>query len=149
MLKNIQKFFSKNPSKTLSEEEQKQRLQVATAALLFEIARADLHISDVEKEKISAALTRHFNLSHEFLGQIIQQAETEVEQAISLHQFTKLIHDNYSLEEKKQIIYLLWVVAYSDEELDVYEESLIRKIADLLYIPHQDFIKAKLRAQNK
>ena len=149
MLKNIQKFFSKNPSKTLSEEEQQQRLQVATAALLFEIARADLHISDIEKEKISAALTRHFNLSHELLGQIIQQAEMEVEQAISLHQFTKLIHDNYSLDEKKEIIYLLWVVAYSDEELDMYEESLIRKIADLLYIPHQDFIKAKLRAQNK
>jgi len=149
MLKNIQKFFSKNSSKTLSEEEQQQRLQVATAALLFEIARADLDISDIEKEKISAALTKHFNLSHELLGQIIQQAEMEVEQAISLHQFTKLIHDNYSLDEKKEIIYLLWMVAYSDEELDMYEESLIRRIADLLYIPHQDFIKAKLRAQKK
>ena len=149
MLKNIQKFFNKTPSKTLSEEEQKQRLQVATAALLFEVARADLHISDIEKDKINAALTRHFNLSHELLSQIIQQAEMEVEQAISLHQFTKLIHDNYSLDEKKEIIYLLWGVAYSDEGLDMYEESLIRRIADLLYIPHQDFIKAKLRAQNK
>ena len=69
--------------------------------------------------------------------------------SISLHQFTKLIHDNYSLEEKKEIIYLLWLVAYSDEDLDMYEESMIRKISDLLYIPHQDFIQAKLRAQNK
>lgn len=149
MLKNIQRFFNKIPSKSLSDEEQKQRLQVATAALLIEIARADQHISDKEKKKINAALIKHFNLSHELLNQIVQQAEIEVEQAISLHQFTKLIHDNYSLDEKKEIIYLLWMIAYSDEGLDMYEESLIRRIADLLYIPHQDFIKAKLRAQNK
>ena len=148
MLKSIKRFFTKNPSETLSEEERGQRLHVATAALLFEIARADLHISDVEKEKISAALKKLFNLSSAVLNDVIQQAETEVEQAISLHQFTKLIHDNYSLEEKKEIIYLLWVVAYSDDELDMYEESLIRKISDLLYVPHQDFMHAKHRAQN-
>ena len=148
MLKNIKRFFTKNPSETLSEEEREQRLHVATAALLFEIARADLHISDLEKKKISAALKNLFNLSSAVLNDVIQQAETEVEQAISLHQFTKLIHDNYSLEEKKEIIYLLWMVAYSDEELDMYEESLIRKISDLLYVPHQDFMQAKHRAQN-
>ncbi|MBL4606408.1 MAG: TerB family tellurite resistance protein [Pseudomonadales bacterium] len=149
MLKNIRKLFIRNPSKILTEEEKTQRLQVATAALLFEIARADLEISALEKDKIRTSLSKHFNLSSEILDQIIQQAETEVEQSISLHQFTKLIHDNYSLEEKKEIIYFLWAVAYCDEELDMYEESLIRKIADLLYIPHQDFIKAKLRAQKK
>lgn len=148
MLKKLKRFFTQNPGDTLTQEEQAHRLHVATAALLFEIARADLDISDIEKEKISAALKKQFNLSDALINEVVQQAEIEVEQAVSLHPFTKLIHDNYSLEEKHEIIYFLWVVAYSDNELDMYEESLIRKISDLLYVTHKDFIIAKLRAQD-
>lgn len=148
MLKKLKRFFTQNPGDTLTKEEQAHRLHVTTAALLFEIARADLDISDIEKEKISAALKKQFNLSDALINEVVQQAEIEVEQAISLHPFTKLIHDNYSLEEKHEIIYFLWVVAYSDNELDMYEESLIRKISDLLYVTHKDFIIAKLRAQD-
>jgi uncharacterized tellurite resistance protein B-like protein len=42
----------------------------------------------------------------------------------------------------------MWRVAFSDQKLDKYEEALIRKVADLIYVSHQDFIKTKLAARD-
>ncbi|MDX1811364.1 MAG: TerB family tellurite resistance protein, partial [Gammaproteobacteria bacterium] len=61
------------------------------------------------------------------------------------YEFTSLINNGFSPEEKVKIIELMWQVAYSDKELEKYEEALVRKIADLLYVPHTAFIAAKHR----
>ena len=64
---------------------------------------------------------------------------------ISLHELTAIINNGYSYSEKKNVIKMLWDIAYSDGRIDKYEDYTIRKISDLLYIKHSDFIKAKLR----
>ena len=143
MLKKIKGFFNQNLLSSPSPADRQKQLHIATAALLFEVARADFDISRKEKDKIASALNKTLKVDSALLDEIMQLAENEVEQATSLHQFTKLIHDNYKLDEKTEIIRLLWLVAYSDNELDKYEESLIRKVADLLYIPHGDYISTK------
>jgi len=144
MLKAIKQFFE-NHIGPIEEQNQdsEHRLRVATAALLIEIARADFHIEDQELEHIAAALKTKFQLSAEEVRELIALATQEAKQAISYYEFTSLINQGFSFEQKLKVIELMWQVAYADDYLQKYEEALIRKIADLLYIPHSDFIAAK------
>jgi uncharacterized tellurite resistance protein B-like protein len=148
MLKAIKQFFDNHIGQV---EEQSQdsehRLQVATAALFIEIARADFHIEDKELGQISAALETKFHLSAQEVNELIELATQEAKQAISYYEFTSLINQEFSFEQKIKIVELMWQVAYADDYLQKYEEALIRKISDLLYIPHSDFIAAKHRVK--
>ena len=78
--------------------------------------------------------------------EIIKTARTEVDHSISLHDFTRKVNEVLDAGEKAALIELLWEVAVADNVIDKYEEYFIRKIADLLYVPHKDYIKAKHRA---
>ncbi|PCI47154.1 MAG: hypothetical protein COB51_06215 [Moraxellaceae bacterium] len=148
MIKKIKSFFESHLSIQESSPEDKQtKLQLATAALLFEISKADFDMSEDELEQIKNLLSKEFDLSSAQLDELIGLAQSEVKQSISLYDFTVLINDEYSLEDKKQVIYLLWQVAYADNVLDKYEEAMIRKVAELIYVPHQDFIEMKLAAK--
>ena len=150
MIKKIQSFFESQLSIRDSSPEDKQtKLQLATAALLFEISKADFDMSEHELEQIKSLLNKQFDLSSAQLDELIDLAQSEVKQSTSLYDFTVLINDGYSLEDKKQVIYLLWQVAFADNVLHKYEEAMIRKVADLIYVPHQDFIAMKLAAKNK
>ena len=125
-----------------------QRLQIAAAALLLEVGRIDLHLSDAEIEAVEAALQAVFGLSQNEIARILELARQEIEIEPGLHGFTRLINEHLSIDEKLQVVEMLWRVAYADATLDKYEEHLVRRLADLLYIPHSQFIRAKLRAQS-
>ena len=86
-------------------------------------------------------------MSEEELGELVKLAESEANQATSLYEFTRLINDEYDYEEKVGLIENMWKIAFSDEQLDKYEEHLIRKISDLIYVSHSDFIKTKLNVR--
>jgi uncharacterized tellurite resistance protein B-like protein len=148
MLKAIKQFFENN---ILHGEDQaddtQRRLQIATAALLIETARADFKIEDQELDKIAASLSAKFNLSSGEVDELITLAKLETRQATSYYEFTSLINKGFSFDQKIKIIELMWQVAYADDHLQKYEEALIRKISDLLYIPHSDFIAAKLKVK--
>lgn len=150
MLRKIKTFFdthlAPDARKTQNPE---QSLHIACAALMLEVARADFEISAQEKTKIRKQLENVLKLPPTLVDELIDLAETEVEEAVSLHQFTSLIHAHYSAEEKVHILFLLWKIAYSENQLDKYEEALIRKISDLLYISHKDFIQTKQRAEQE
>ena len=148
MLKAIKQFFESHIGQVEEQSvDSEHRLQVATAALLIEIARADFHIEDQELEHIAAALKAKFELSSQEVEDLIALATQEAEQAISYYDFTSLINQEFSFEQKIKVIELMWQVAYVDDYLQKYEEALIRKISDLLYIPHSDFIAAKHRVK--
>ena len=123
------------------------RLKLATAALLIEISKADHHIHESEKESITNALSASFGMSSEETKEIIELADQEVNKSISIYEFTRLINDNYTMEQKKHVIGLLWQIALSDNHLEALEEYLIRKTATLLHVSHDDFINEKLKAQ--
>ena len=86
-------------------------------------------------------------MSEEELGELVKLAESEANQATSLYEFTRLINDEYDYKEKVELIENMWKIAFSDEQLDKYEEHLIRKISDLIYVSHSDFIKTKLNVR--
>jgi uncharacterized tellurite resistance protein B-like protein len=119
-------------------------LQLATATLLMEVARVDNTVTSGERQAIIRMIGRHFGLSSGQTQNITASAENEAEQATSLYPFTRLINRLCSADEKVQIIEMLWQVTCSDGHVDKYEEYLVRKIADLLYVPHGEFIRTKL-----
>jgi uncharacterized tellurite resistance protein B-like protein len=76
-------------------------------------------------------------------------AKDESAQATSLHQFTTLVHQHCTEHEKFELLVSMWELAFADNDLDKYEEYVIRKVADLIYVSHAEFIRAKTIAKNK
>jgi uncharacterized tellurite resistance protein B-like protein len=76
-------------------------------------------------------------------------AEDEVWKSTGFYEFTSLINKGLTYEEKVKVIEYLWEVALVDTHLDKYEEHTVRKIADLIYVAHEDFIEAKLRVKKQ
>jgi len=106
---------------------------------------ADDRMEAVEKTTLRNILQRKFSLQDEELESLWELAQGEVRDATSLYQFTTLINEAYDYANKVELLEHLWEVAYADGQLDPYEEHLIRKLTDLLYLSHGDFIRAKLK----
>ena len=126
-----------------------EKLHFAAAALLLEVAYADNNIEAIEKEKMSALLISKFDIEKEKIEELISLAEEETKESISMFQFTNLVNKNFEDDERFNLIVAMWEIAYADGDLDRYEEAIIRKVADLLYIPHGKLMKAKHLAKNQ
>lgn len=122
-------------------------LQLATAALLLEMMRMDKHIAAEEQAAITAALQQQFGLAADELASLVALAEQASRQANDYYQFTSLINQACSYEQKLHIVEHLWRVALADGHLDAHELHLMRKLADLLHVKHGDYIAAKQRAR--
>ncbi len=142
MLKTIQKFFTE--ALQTPESEPVVNIGLAAAALLVELIYTDDKVLKEEKDKLFDILQEEFGVESKDIDELVTLAEQEIKESNDLYQFTRLINDNYTYEQKCTLIKALWQIAYADDELDKYEESTIRKIADLIYVDHSDFIKAKL-----
>jgi len=118
-------------------------IKLATAALLVEMARADFEESNDELLFVKKMLADHFELTEDESCALLEQASRRADHAISLHEFTRLMHEELDDAEKQQIVELLWRVAYADGNIDKYEDHLVRKVADLLYVPHTEFMRLK------
>lgn len=151
MVRTISEFFEKYIKGPEAEAQSggHDRLHLATAALLVEMMRMDGDQSAPERERVLHAMEMKFDLRPEETAELLRLAEEEAQQATDYYQFTSLIKDRLTPAEKERLIEHLWAVAYADGELHQYEEHLLRKLADLLYVPHKSFIAAKLRAQSK
>lgn len=149
MIKTIKDFFSGliAPGLDASNPHPEQALQIATAALLLEMMRMDEETKGIEAETVVKVLREQFGLSREALDTILQLAEQEARAATGYHQFTSLINKSCTAEQKCRIVEYLWQVAYADGHLDAHEAHLMRKIADLLYVPHADYVAAKQRGR--
>ncbi|MGJ8686188.1 MAG: TerB family tellurite resistance protein [Spongiibacteraceae bacterium] len=121
-------------------------LELAAAALLVEVSKSDYQQDTEEVEKIRDLLSQHYSVSLDELESYVEKAHEASADSTSLYPFTRFINDNCDNIEKYQLVHSLWEVAAEDGRIDKYEEHLIRKIADLIYLPHRDFIRAKLSA---
>lgn len=139
-----QLFTQPDEMDTRSLEEQR---NLAAAAMLVEVARADFS-QDVEEEaKMAEVLSSALGINPETISELMQDADAAVDQATSLYEFTRLINDHYSYDEKYALIGAMWRVAYADQSLSKYEEHLIRRASELIYLTHEDFIRSKLAAR--
>ena len=145
MLNKLSRFIERHlqPADGVSPALSDHQKQLAVAALLVEVAMADHQFSEVELQNLGAILERKFSLAHDELTELISLAKNETNRATSLHQFTQLINQYCSVEEKFNLMKAMWEMAYADGNLDKYEDYIIRKVADLIYVPHTEFIRAK------
>jgi uncharacterized tellurite resistance protein B-like protein len=145
MISAFKKLFEVPPLETVAEREH--RLQLAAAALLVETARADFSEDQFEESVLRGALCETLGLTSGEVDELLRQAGAELDEATSLYDFTRVINDHYSAAQKLELIRCMWSVAYADGRLDKYEEYLIRQVAELTYVPHSDYIRAKLAAK--
>ena len=120
---------------------------VATAALLVEVMRADYDVRPEERDAVLRALEAAFgDLSPEETHDLLARAEERADDATSLYEFTQHVNRQLDHDQKAHVVELLWRVAYADGDLDKYEEHLVRRIADLIHVPHSVFIRMKHKA---
>ena len=113
----------------------------------MEMTRADGEVKEDEQAAVARAMRKAFDIGERETAELIQLAELEIADATCYHQFTSLINKNFSKQQKAQVVEMLWEVAYADAEMEKYEEHLLRRLADLLYVPHAEFIQSKLRVK--
>ena len=118
-------------------------IRKATAVLMLDVALADKEFSKSELERLRALAESHFGLDQDEATDVIQEARNEAEHLVSLHEFTQLLHNHLSEEEKATIVGMLWEIAYTDGHLDKYENSLVLKISDLLYVSRGRVMRLK------
>ena len=148
MLRNIKQFFDQHlrPVGSPQAAGAHHALQVATAALLFEVMRADREMKDAERHAVTAAIQTRFALSAEETATLLRLAEAEAGQATDYYQFTVLINQHFTAEQKEQVVEYMWQVAAADHEIDRFERTLVHKVADLLHVPRAAQIAARERA---
>ena len=151
MFKSIKGFFERQMHSCIEtpSDVKTYSIELAAAVLMLEISLADSTFQEVERSVIENAMQDIFHLSEDETQSLIALAEQELDHAISLYNFTKLINKTLSRKERVKIIELLWKVAFADAVLDKYEEYFVRKIADLLHVSHKDYIKAKHKASGE
>ncbi|MBB5187365.1 MULTISPECIES: TerB family tellurite resistance protein [Zhongshania] len=146
MFEKLMQLFTVTDDSTADD---KMTLELVTAALLLEVSKADFQEDPAEIDKIRTILLQHFSVSLGDINAFIDQARNTSADSTSLYPFTRYINDNCNNIEKYQLVLALWDVALEDGRIDKYEDHLIRKIADLIYLPHSEFIRAKLSVIGK
>tara|TARA_B110000503_G_scaffold39815_1_gene65403 strand:- start:12097 stop:12537 length:441 start_codon:yes stop_codon:yes gene_type:complete len=145
MIHILKTLFEHAPQENAASQEH--NLRLAAAALLVETARADFTESSVEMTKLAELLPTVLQLEPSEVQTLVSAAQERVEEATSLYEFTRVINEGWSLDRKRELVSAMWAVAWADGDVDKYEEHLIRNVADLIYVPHSDFIHCKLTAQ--
>jgi uncharacterized tellurite resistance protein B-like protein len=128
--------------------ERDEAIRRATAVLMLDVALADRQFDRSELQHLLTIAEAHFGLGPEEAAELIDTARNEAEQLVSLHEFTQLLHNNLSEGEKAAIVGMLWEIACADGRLDKYENALVFKISDLLYVSRGRVMRLKHDAQH-
>ena len=141
-------IFKKNKASTENQKKPEFEIELIGAVLAYEIARSDGDISDLELSYLMEEIKKISLKVKKAEDEILLIIETYSENSVSFHEFITDINNDFSKEEKLSLISFLWDVAYADSKLDVDEERLIRRIADLIRIKDIEVLKLKDRAKN-
>lgn len=124
-------------------------VRMATAVLMIDVARADHVFEESEFESVLRLAEKHFGLDPEQAAQLVNQASEKADDLVSVHEFTQLLHRHLEDDEKARIVDMLWRIAFADGRLDRFENSLVLKISDLLYVNRARVMRLKHDAQQR
>jgi uncharacterized tellurite resistance protein B-like protein len=134
-------------TETVTADDREAALRLATAILMVDVARADYVFDESEFDHVLKLVEVHFGLTPEQAAELVNEAGTEADELVEVHRFTKLLHEHLDDDEKARIVSLLWQIAYADGRLDKYEDSMILKISDLLYVSRGRVMQLKHDAE--
>ncbi len=137
------KFFKKNIQVDGQNDRSSFEVELTASVLAYEIARIDGEISNEELsllieeiKKISKKVNKNFN-------EILKIVEIYSKDSVSFYEFVEDINKNYDKEEKLSLLNFMWKIAYADGKLEVDEERMVRRLADLIKIKDIDVLKLK------
>jgi uncharacterized tellurite resistance protein B-like protein len=128
-------------------DERDAAIRMATAVLMVDVALVDSSFEEVEFERMLRLVKNHFGLSTQAAAELINAANAEVDELVSVHEFTELLHKHLNDDEKARVVELLWSTAYADGDLDKYENSLVLKVSDLLNVSEDVVMRLKREAR--
>jgi len=147
MLKLVADFFSNKM--TISDDETQEakdhHIEIATCALLIEIASIDEAFDEDEKELIIRHFKNNFGLTDDEINELFELSNKELKERIDLWGFTNLINQRYSTDQKLKVIELIWQVIYADGELTAHEDYLVHKLYKMLNLTHKQMIDVKMK----
>ncbi len=147
MLNKIDSFFSKYISKKSSKTQKSHAIDVATCAVLLEIAKIDGEFTDEEQQIINNILKKNFSLTDKEVRELVKLTSEELKQSSDLWQFTNTINKNFTKEQKIQLIEHIWQIIFSDKHLQGHEDYLVHKLQRLMWLDHKDLIDAKTKVK--
>ena len=131
------------PSAEQEAAERESAIRLATAVLMVDVARADHVFEEAEFDSVLQLVEKHFDLEPEEAAQLVNEAGDVADDLVTIQHFTRRLHEHLDEEEKLRIVSLLWQVAFADGRLDKYEDSLVLKISDLLYVNRARVMRLK------
>ncbi|HKJ80482.1 MAG TPA: TerB family tellurite resistance protein [Ignavibacteriaceae bacterium] len=149
MFEYFRNILTAAPERANSGYGMQKKLQVATCALYFEMAKADDKFTDVEHKKIISMMKEEFDLGEEDVDELIQQTKESIRRSVSIYEFTTIIDQNLPRDEKLKLMKNLWRLIYLDGKLDKYEDNLVKRIGDMLKLEHKEVIESKLLVKNE
>ena len=147
MLSSIKSLFDSVATDTKLESSVDLTRKVSIV-LMIEVALSDGNFDESERVQLVSTLTKNWKLARSAVNELINLAEQQQDLSVSLFEHTRVINQYFSTEEKVGLIDCLWEIAFADGRADHFEENTIRKIADLIYVEHKDFIKSKIRVRD-
>jgi len=121
------------------------RVQVATCALLLEVAHSDGHYHVAEARLVHDLLSGIFTLPAEAVAELVELARDHQQNSTDLFQFAREINAHFSPEEKLAVMEGVWRIIYADGTLDKFEDALARQLATLLRLSHREAIACKVK----
>lgn len=153
MFEQLRKIFgsenSIEPKVSKEAISEKKKLQIATCAIFIEMAKSDDNCTDEERNEIVSIMQKTFELKKEYADELIELAKSRLIQSISIYEFTGIINDNFSPDEKFDLMKNLWRLIYNDKKLDKYEDQLVKRLGTMLHLDHKDVIAAKLMVKEE
>ena len=119
------------------------QLQIATCILLIEVSKSDDDFDINEQQKIKDLVKIKFDIPQDNIDGIFAYCNKKHDSMTSLYDWTDVINRECTYEQKCMIIGFMWDIAFIDSKIDKYEDFTIRKVADLIYVKHKDFIALK------
>ena len=147
MLRTLSELLGRLAPQPTSAADDEHALQLATAVLLVEVSRADTEFGEDERRVIRQCLDEKFELGADERDRLLELATRESIEAHDLYQFTSVINARFDDARKLRIVRALWRIAFADGKLSAHEEHLMRRVADLLHVPHATNMVAKLREE--
>ena len=139
----LDKLFKKSSDSTSDSNLDIHQLQLATCILLIEVSKSDDDYDEVEQEKIISLVKDKFSLTDGEIEEVFSVSNNHHNKMISLFEWTDIINKECSYDQKLVIIGFMWDIAFIDSKIDKYEDYTIRKVCDLIYVKHKDFINLK------
>ena len=149
MLHSLKTWFEEQFLPAAGGEDKEIMLQRAAAVLLCEIMHADHAIDSSEQAIVINAMQSFLEMHESDANKLYAEIGMLMQDALSIHEFTSLLNTYYDETKKLKLMEWLWKVAYADGRMDAHEEHLVRRIADLLYIRHSDYIRIRNQVCNQ